>query len=627
MPNFLKDNQDLRFYLKKGIDWNELVPLLEAEIGPEGDFKSVGEAQSFYGEIAEMVGQFAAEEIAPRSLGIDQQGVRLVDGEVSFPKELDEIFLKIKDLELHGLCLPRGLSGMNAPFISYLINTELLARADVSVMAHHGFHGGMALAMLMLSIREGTTTITEDGHVVNTRFAEAIDEIRRGEAWGCMDITEPDAGSDMAALRATAHKDSDGLWLLNGQKIFITSGHGKYHFVVARTEGAAEGLAGLSMFLVETYRQDSHGKRERVARLDRVEEKMGHHGSATVAVTFEDAPAHLVGKVGEGFAYMLVLMNNARLGVGFEAIGLCEAAYRLAVDYAAERRSMGKSLDQHELIAEYLERMRSDIVALRALAMYGAFHQEMALRLEWQRKANGQLAVGRRIKKHKQEARRVTPLLKFWASERAVTMARQAVQILGGAGYMREYGAEKLLRDAMVLPIYEGTSQIQALMAMKDALGGILKNPQAFVKRVAQTRFRAVSSRDPLERRVARLQSISQSTQNFLLSRTVGAKVKGLGSVPVSEWPRHLLKNWDPKRDFALAMLHAERLAQLLSDEATAEALLAQTRRFPERREALEAFLEYAEPRCRYLHDEATSTGQHLLDRLAQDAEGQLKAG
>ncbi len=278
---------------------------------------------------------------------------------------------------------------------------------------------------------------------------------------------------------------------------------------------------------------------------------MGHHGSVTASLSFDRAPAHLVGKRGEGFKYMLVLMNNARLSVGFESIGLCEAAYRIASEYAAERRSMGKPIERHEMLADYLEEMKTDVQALRALAMHGGFHEEMSQKLDVARLGHAgrqrTLSRDRAIKRHQTLSRRVTPLLKYLASERAVEMGRRAVQILGGAGYMREYGAEKLVRDAMVMPIYEGTSQIQALMAMKDTLGGIMKNPKDFVKRMAQTRWRLLSSRDSLERRVARIQMLSLGAQQHLLRRTAGAKVRGLSGKPLAEWPTAFFKNWDPE--------------------------------------------------------------------------------
>src|SRR5690606_11728306 len=218
--------------------------------------ESAEAAFEFYRSVMEMVGELAANEIAPHAAEIDREGVRMVDGEVAMSARMRAIFGRIEELGLHGLVVPRELGGMNAPLIVYSINSELLARADVSTMAHHGFHGGMAMAAIFFSILEGSSRFDpEKGQIVETRFREMVEEIVRGEAWGCMDITEPDAGSDMGALRTVGEQDEHGNWFVTAEKIFITSGHGKWHFVIARTEKAADpddlaaGLGGLSMFL------------------------------------------------------------------------------------------------------------------------------------------------------------------------------------------------------------------------------------------------------------------------------------------------------------------------------------------------------------------------------------------
>ena len=637
MANFFKDNDDLQYYFDKGIDWEPLVRITEHDFADADGHKSTEEAVTFYREIAEMFGEFVAEEIKPYEKEIDDEGVELVDGEVVFPERLREIFDKIKELELHSLPLPRELGGMNAPMMLYFIHSELMARADVSVMAHHGFHAGIAMAALVFSVAEGSSEIDpKTGRILKTRWEKAIREIAAGNAWGCMDITEPDAGSDMAAMRSVGEQDADGNWYVTGEKIFITSGHGKYHFVIARTEkenpnDPMSGLKSLSMFFVPTYEEDADGNRKRIVQISRVEEKLGHHGSATCGLVFDKAPAELVGERGDGFKHMLTLMNNARLGVGFECIGLSESAYRTAVAYASERSSMGKTIDQHEMIADYLENMKTDIQGVRAVAVTAAFHEEMAQKLalvlefgdldDLERKK-----IERRMKSHQRESRRMTPILKYLGAENAVTHARMALQIHGGNGYMKEYLPEKLLRDALVMPIYEGTSQIQALMAMKDTLGGIIKRPRAFVRRMAQTRWRSVSARDPFERRVAALQSLSFNAQQHLVFKTAGDKMRGLRDKPLMDWPEEFTKNWDPKRDFAYAMLHAERLIQLLGDTLIAEVLLAQAQRHPERLEVLERHLDRAEPRVRHMHDQITTTGERLLKKLSTKQEASQQA-
>ena len=643
MASFFSDNEDLQFYFDHGVDWESLVEITEYGYRTKDGFKAAPEAVAFYRQVAEMVGELSAEEIAPRAAKIDIESAHLKNGEADKQPAMDEVFEKLKAVDMHRLCLPRELGGLNAPLVLYFLNAELLARADVSVMTHNAFHGGMAMAMLAYSINEGTTTFdVAGGKIDKTRFAEEIDEMGRGDAWGCMDITEPNAGSDMAALRTVGEQDADGNWFVTGQKIFITSGHGKYHFVIARTEAVGDpndpfaGLGGLSMMLVKTYEDQPDGTRKRWVTIDRVEEKLGHHGSVTAALSFDRAPAHLIGKRGEGFKYMLILMNNARLGVGFEGIGLCEAAYRTAKAYAEERRSMGKVIARHEMIADYLDEMRTDIQGIRALAMHAAFHEEMAQKIGIVKQFAALGPAGAKpgeiermdeaLPTHRAKSRRSTPLLKYLAAEKGVEMARRCIQIHGGVGYTKDYSAEKLLRDALVMPIYEGTSQIQSLMAMKDTLLNIIKKPHAFVARLAQARWKSVSARDSLERRVARIQSISLGAQQFLTTRTAAGKIRALEGVPLSKWAETMTGKWDPKKDFALAMLHAERLTRILADEAIVEVLLEQAKAHPSRRDVLERYLDRAELRCRALYEEITTTGDRILKSLTPNGDNAIAA-
>jgi alkylation response protein AidB-like acyl-CoA dehydrogenase len=522
------------------------------------------------------------------------------------------------------MCLPRELGGMNFPLLMFFINTELLSRADVSIAAHHGFHAGISMAMLAFSVHEGSTTFDhEAGQIASTRFEKELREIVAGEAWGCMDITEPHAGSDMAAMRTRAEQDEAGNWTVSGTKIFITSGHGKYHFVICRTEPDQEGLKALSMFLVPAWTVDAKGKRTRTAHLDGIENKLGHKASATMMVRFDASPAQLIGERGSGFKQMLLLMNNARVGVGFECLGLCEAAYRTALDFARNRPSMGKTIDRHEMIAEYLEEMKTDIQAIRALCFEAALAEEMAQKLQMTLTYSPPSAAAEleecqvQLKRYRATSRKLTPLLKYMAAERAVDMSLRCIQIHGGSGYMKDYGAEKLLRDSIAMPIYEGTSQIQALMAMKDTLIGVVKRPQRYLREVANARWRAYSARTSYGRRQAKLEVLKYTAIQHLLTKLAAEKIKELPGHSFGDWTS-VLKDWDPKRDFSLALLHAERLCQLLTDVEVVKILHKQTNVHPERAELLERYLERAEPRCRYLVDQITSTGNRLVAELAE---------
>jgi 3-(methylthio)propanoyl-CoA dehydrogenase len=642
MANFLTDNEDLSYYMNEGVDWAALAEVTEYGWRAADGFKNATEAKQFYTEVATMFGELVAEQLFPNVAKIDHEGTHLdKNGEAVESPSMRAAFDAINAAEMHKLVIPRELGGLNAPLLLYFLCGEMVARCDTAAMNHFSFHQGMAMAALAYSVNEGTTEFdAQAGKISRTRFAKEIGEIARGEAWGCMDITEPNAGSDMGALRTRAEQDDKGNWFITGQKIFITSGHGKYHFVIARTEDAKDpndpfaGLKGLSMFLVQTFEELPDGTRKRFVQIERIEEKLGHHGAVTAALQFDRSPAQLIGKRGEGFKYMLTLMNNARVGVGFESIGLAHAAYVQAKAYADERRSMGKVIAKHEMIADLLDEMRTDIQAMRALAVAGAFHEEMAQKLELIGRFIGSANPSQREKdllakempKHRALSRRYTPLLKYLATEKAVEIARRNMQIHGGMGYMRETGAEKLLRDALVLPVYEGTSQIQSLMAMKDCLTGMIKRPQAFVSRLGQARWRAVSARDSLERRVAKLQVLSMSAQQYLFTKTATGKLKTLADIPVGQWKTALTEQWDPKRDFALAMLHAERLTKILADEAVAELLLEQSKNHPQRRDVLDRWLARAELRSKALYEEITTTGERILASLAEGANGRHSA-
>ncbi len=606
--NYLTDNADLLWYIDKGVDWDQLISLLEMN-PDENPYEDSDDAREMFRAVLEMVGEFAATEIATRAAEIDRKGIQMVDGEVVFPSEINEIMEGIQALDIHGMCLPRELGGANLPLLIYMMTAELFSRADVSVMTHHSFHGGMATAMLLYSLVEGTTELDDKGRVVKTRFQDAIAQIAAGDAWGAMDLTESDAGSDLGALRTKAELDEDGAWHITGQKIFITSGHARYHFVIARSDGP--GLEGLSLYLVDWE--------EGGVSISNIEEKIGHHGSATVTVVFEDAVGELIGERGAGFRQMLLLMNGARIGVGFEGIGISEASTRLAAEYAAQRPSMGKTIDKHEMIADYLCEMRTETDAVRALGIESAIDQEryqryrMFLLLGEDRPSDLEITP-EQLKALEWKARLTTPLLKYIASENAVKHARMAIQIHGGVGYTREYGAEKLLRDALVLPIYEGTSQIQALMATKDALGDLTRRPGAFLRDLAVTRRRMLTG-DPLGKAVARIHWLGLQAKQHLMLKVAGGKLKG---VPPQQWGK-AMKHWDPKNDFSYALLHAERLTRMLADDAICRVLYRQSRNDPERGDLLSRYLERAEARCNYELDRIKNTGERLLQTLAED--------
>ncbi|MCK5689555.1 acyl-CoA dehydrogenase family protein [Myxococcota bacterium] len=623
MANFYSDNDDFKFYVERGgIDWPTLIKAVELNYKATEAPADWTEAHETYKEILDMAGNFIADEIAPKAAQIEKEGVHFVDGKVVTGDTQNAIFDQLKELGLYGLAVPRELGGFNAPTTLYFLIGEMFCRADPGLMTHFGFHAGFVTVLMRYALADDRTTVDEYGNIIESPWTEYIQEIMAGEAWGAMDLTEADAGSDLAALRTKAVKDADGTWRINGSKVFITSGHGKYHLVLAKTEDKYS-LKALSLFMVPlTLEKD--GETITNGSVDRIEEKIGHHSSATCSMQYENSEGYLIGKEGDGFKQMLLLMNNARIGVGFEAIGAMEEAFRMATQYAEERTSWGKPIAQHEMVADYLAEMDIVTKGMRAMAVEGAFSEEMANRLEQILGSGAQLngetkEYTRTQKRYARRSRYITPLLKYSAAEWGVWVARMNMQIHGGSGYTTEYGAERILRDTLVTPVYEGTSQIQALMAFKDAMGLALKNPQRFLSKATKAKINAATSFDPLTRRFHAMESLSYSAQQHILLRIAKEKWSDAASGPLTGFFDKFLKEWDPKKDFAFGLLHAERLTRILSDVLIAEILLEQSEKHPERRILAERWIERAEPRVRYNWDMIHNLGDRVLSRLYGD--------
>ncbi len=622
--NYYNDNEDLRFYIERAFDWSEIVALYERGYTDKEGFRDEAEALEFYRDILDNVGKYFASEVAPNAMSNDHAGPFMEDGEVKVPEELEAIFDGFSEMGLYALNIPRELGGFNAPMVLYFAISEMLSRADISLVGHYGFHGGIAMSLLFYSLTEGSYEHNK-GVLLKTRFDDAIAEIAAGENFGCMVLTESDAGSDLAALRAKAVQQEDGTWRLSGQKIFITAGHGQHQLVIAKTEDTGDGLKDISLFLVPRQIENEDGELVDNVVVERLEEKLGIHASVTCTLAYDDSVAELVGERGQGFKLMLMLMNNARLGVSFEGIGLIESAYRLAVEYAAERKSMGKTIDRHEMIADYLEKMDVGLRGLRAMAFDAVRAVELSSRLEVQLKLDPpadkaeRKQMERRMKKFQRRARDLTPLLKYLASEKAVEYSQLSMQIHGGVGYTKEYEIEKLVRDALVLPIYEGTSQIQSLMALKDSLGNALKDPAGFLRRSAAARVASLSAREPMDRQIGKLESMAYGSMQHIITKIARGKWQRVSRRKITEWSNAFLKEWDPKRDFSFGMLHAERLCRLLAEVEICKILVDQARRYPERQALAEAYLERATPEVAYLHDQIMNTGDRLLEKLQQE--------
>ncbi|HAN30734.1 MAG TPA: hypothetical protein DCQ06_03985 [Myxococcales bacterium] len=622
--NFYVDNPDLRFHIEKNIDWSALFDAVEFNAPEQDKPASVEDALELYEDVLKELGKFTAKKVAPVARSIDKEGTDLVDGKVVESAAFTKVFKALKRLQVYGLPLPRELGGLNAPATVYLAASELMSRGDVSCMTHFGFHTGVAMSLIMYALRD-ERTVYVDGRIQSTPYDAQIEEMASGNEWGCMVLTESQAGSDLAQLRTSAKLGDDGLWRLNGEKIYITSGHAKYQLVLARSEDeqTAPGLKGLSLYLVEQW-LERDGERVDNVRIAKVEHKIGHKGSPTCSLLYEDSVGQLIGKRGEGFHLMLVMMNFARLAVGFEGLGLMEAAYRMARDYASERVTMGKTIDRHEMIADFLEDMDLTVKAARSLMYRAAVATELSQRLEQVLEQappsdpKELAALKKKVKKLKRRSRNLTPLCKYVGSEEAVRVARLTMQILGGAGYTDDWEAEKLLRDALVLPIYEGTSQIQALMTLKDQMMIALQNPQKFLSKVARANFNKVTAKSKMRRGMARLYTYKYSALQTILIRIMGKKLKKTKDLPATEWSEMLLHQWDPQQDFAPGLLHAERLCRILCDVECARSLVEDARRHPERKQIALRFIQRADLRCRAELMTIEEHGESLLADLAK---------
>jgi alkylation response protein AidB-like acyl-CoA dehydrogenase len=442
LPNFYRDNPDLSFQMRQ-VDWEAFVPALESGFRDPADTapRSLAEAKETYEAVLDLAGKICAEVAAPAAAANDAEGAHLVDGRVVYAKGTQRALDALKEARLLAMGLPRRYGGWNLPTTVTTAVLEMVGRADPAL---HNIVGAQEFAYV----------VNEFGsEELKTRVLPRVAE---GSVGVAMVLTEADAGSDLNGVQCRATLDPAGRWTLNGTKNFATNGGTDILIVLARSEPGSTDTKGLSLFVVERCPQ---------VRILKLEEKMGIHASPTCQLAFEDAPAWLVGERGKGLhPYMLRLMFEARLSVASQSVGVAQAAYEEALRYARVRQQFKRPLIRFHPIAEKLVRMSLEIQAVRALLYYAAQKVDRRAAL---RPAGGEAfaAVDR-------QADVLTPLLKYWASEMANRVAYEAVQIHGGYGYIREYPVERLYRDARILPLYEGTSEIQVGGVIGPILAG-----------------------------------------------------------------------------------------------------------------------------------------------------------
>jgi len=461
MPdNFFIDNADLQDHLDR-LDLSEIVEILEVGYSNHPKYpaapRNYADAKDNYRLLLTLLGSICGEHIAPRAAEADEEGVRLVDGKVIHATATEDAMTLLRQAGLVYATLPWEYGGLNLPESILQMIIEIVSRADSSLMSVFGLQ---ELASI---------SISEYGD--EEMKARILPSMVRGElVGGAMVLTEPDAGSDLGSIQTRATFDEESQeWRINGVKRFITNGSADVLLVLARSEEGSKDARGVSMFEVTA---------DETVHVRRIEKKMGFHGSATCELEFCNTPARLVGKRQYGLIrYAMAMMNGARLAAGAQALGIAEAAYREAYRYAQKRIQFGQTIDQIPAVYRMLLSMRGEIVAARALLYETSRWVDLGKAYE-RKKKSGELNPEdkQKLKQVNRLISVLTPLVKYQSSEAANRVCFQAMQVHGGAGYMREFNVERHFRDARVTNIYEGTSQLQVVAATIGLLGHALDN-------------------------------------------------------------------------------------------------------------------------------------------------------
>ena len=443
-----------RKYLLSKIDFKVISADLENDFNnPESPaLKSFEDAYTWYEMLLDNAGKIAAEYIAPRAEAVDEVGAVHIDGTVHWADETKENMQMLAKAGYMGGTISRKFGGLNLPQTVNTIIIEMVSQADASLMNLFG-------------LQDIAVIVEKYGN--KDQKERVLPKFCTGKISGSMALTEPDAGSDLQAVNIKAI-EKDGQWYLDGVKRFITNGSGDVSLVLARSEEGSKGGRGLSMFLYERYLDDNMIVR-------RIENKLGIKGSPTCELQFNMAKCELVGKRKFGLIkYVMALMNGARLGVSSQALGIAQAAYEEAVKYAGEREQFGKNINEFPAVYQMLKKMKAEIETGRLLLYRTSFAVDMQEMLE--RKAHKGEDVKQELRDAKALADFLTPLAKYMLTEMANKITYDTIQIHGGVGYMKDFPAERLARDARITNIYEGTTQLQVVAAIGGITNNILGN-------------------------------------------------------------------------------------------------------------------------------------------------------
>jgi 3-(methylthio)propanoyl-CoA dehydrogenase len=454
MANFYSDNKNMFFHLTHPL-MKKIVALKENNYEEAKQFDEAPfdyeDAIDSYDKILEVIGEITGNILAENAESVDHDGPQLVDNAVVYAKGTQQNIDALKQAGMFGMSLPRKYNGLNFPMVPYVMAAELVSRAD------GGFSNIWGLQDCAETLHEFANDSIND---------EILPQIHLGKTMA-MDLTEPDAGSDLQAVQLKATWDEGRqTWLLNGVKRFITNGDAHISLVLARSEEGTKDGRGLSLFV---YERD--GKTMKVRR---IENKMGIKGSPTCELVFKDAPARLVGDRKLGLIkYVMSLMNSARLGVGAQSVGIAEAAYREAYKYAIEREQFGKAIIEFPPVFEMLASMKARIDATRSLLYETSRYVDMFKALTNLSKIRTLTPEERdELKYYQRAADAFTPMLKLFSSEYCNLIAYESLQIHGGTGFMKDFPIERIYRDARITTIYEGTSQLQVVAAIRSVVNG-----------------------------------------------------------------------------------------------------------------------------------------------------------
>ena len=453
MANYYTDHPEIAFHLDHPL-MKRIVDLKERDYADKDQFADAPvcyeDAIENYKRILDITGDVAANIIEPNSEDVDLEGPHLVDGRMHYASKTYDNLDATRKAGLWGISMPRRYGGLNLPNTVFSMLSEVISAADA------GFQN-------VWSLQSCIDTLYEFGS--EEQRQKYISRVCAGATMS-MDLTEPDAGSDLQRVMLKASQDADGTWRLNGVKRFITNGDSDIHLVLARSEAGTRDGRGLSMFIYD--------KQDGGVTVRHIENKLGIHGSPTCELVFKNAKAELCGSTRLGLIkYVMALMNGARLGIAAQSVGVEQEAYNEALAYARERQQFGKRIIEFPAVYDMLSRMKAKLDAGRSLLYQTARYVDIYKALEDISRDRKLTAEERQeMKKYSRLADAFTPLAKGTNSEYANQNAYDAISVHGGSGFIMEYKSQRLYRDARIFSIYEGTTQLQVVAAIRYITNG-----------------------------------------------------------------------------------------------------------------------------------------------------------